>query len=68
MNKYNYILDPHCAVGSLGLEHFLKTNSCKNPGICLATAHPSKFSDVIRLFKYSISISSEKNVSLLYLL
>ena len=57
MNKYNYILDPHCAVGSLGLEYFLKTNSCKNLGICLATAHPSKFSDVIEpIIKTSIDM------------
>ena len=57
MRKYNYILDPHCAVGSLGLEYFLKTNSCKNPGICLATAHPSKFSDVIEpIIKTSVDM------------
>ena len=57
MKKYNYILDPHCAVGSLGLEHFLKTNSCKNQGICLATAHPSKFSDVIEpIIKTSVDM------------
>ena len=47
IKKYNYILDPHCAVGLLGLEKFAKLNNYKNLGICLATAHPSKFSDII---------------------
>ena len=57
LKKYNYILDPHCAVGLLGLEKFIKLNNCKNPGVCLATAHPSKFSDVIEpLIKCNIDM------------
>ena len=44
--KYNYVADPHGAVGYLGLKHFLK----KNPdyyGIFLETAHPIKFRDTV---------------------
>jgi threonine synthase len=44
--KYNYVADPHGAVGYLGLQDFLK----KNPdyyGIFLETAHPIKFRDTV---------------------
>lgn len=43
----NYVLDPHGAVGYLGLKAFLK----KNPdytGVFLETAHPSKFLEVVQ--------------------
>ena len=43
---YNYMLDPHSAVGLLGLNNFLKINS-DFEGIFLGTAHPAKFSDII---------------------
>jgi len=39
--KYNYVLDPHGAVGYLALKEFQKKNSCA--GIILETAHPAKF-------------------------
>ncbi len=44
-NKYDYLLDPHTAIGVFaGLE-----NQQKNiPMICLATAHPAKFADTVR--------------------
>ena len=38
-----YILDPHGAVGLLGLNKYLKINS-KDIGVFLETAHPIKFS------------------------
>lgn len=45
--NYNYILDPHGAIGYLGLLKYLST--LKNPnnviGIFLETAHPIKFID-----------------------
>ena len=41
-----YVIDPHGAVGLLGLNKYLKINS-KNIGIFLETAHPIKFSDNI---------------------
>ncbi|MGB5242394.1 MAG: threonine synthase [Lutimonas sp.] len=44
--KYNYILDPHGAVGYLGLDAFLKGKSGWQ-GIFLETAHPVKFLDVV---------------------
>ena len=36
--KYQYILDPHTAVGVRAMEH-----ESPGPKICLATAHPAKF-------------------------
>ena len=47
LKNYEYVIDPHSAVGLLGLEKFHNLNNCKNPSICLSTAHPSKFSDII---------------------
>lgn len=41
-----YILDPHGAVGYLGLKAFLKENKGFN-GIYLETAHPVKFSETV---------------------
>ena len=46
LNDYKYILDPHSAVGLLGLENYTKDNNNFN-GIFLGTAHPSKFLDII---------------------
>ncbi|VAW22513.1 Threonine synthase, partial [hydrothermal vent metagenome] len=43
--KYNYIADPHGAVGYLGLEKYLRKNNAQ--GIFLETAHPVKFLDVV---------------------
>jgi len=44
--KYNYITDPHGAVGLLGLSEYQKEH--KNTiGISLETAHPVKFLDVV---------------------
>lgn len=44
--KYNYLLDPHGAVAYLGLKKYQKT-SPRALGIFLATAHPSKFADIV---------------------
>ncbi len=41
-----YMLDPHGAVGYLGLIEFLQNNS-GYAGIFLETAHPAKFRDVV---------------------
>lgn len=40
-----YLLDPHGAVGYLGLKAFMKDNDVV--GIFLETAHPAKFLDVV---------------------
>src|SRR6185503_5151299 len=41
-HKYNYTLDPHGAVGYLGLQKYLNDNPNKK-GVFLETAHPVKF-------------------------
>ena len=45
--KISYILDPHGAVGYLGLKDYFKEASSSANGIFLATAHPSKFLEVV---------------------
>ena len=42
--KYNYLADPHTAVGLYGINKIMDKNQV---GIVLATAHPGKFADVI---------------------
>lgn len=43
-----YTLDPHGAVGYLGLQHFRQENpETTAPGIILETAHPAKFLEVV---------------------
>ncbi len=44
--EYQYIADPHGAVGYLALERYLKGHAGQK-GIFLETAHPVKFYDVI---------------------
>ena len=46
-SKFNYIVDPHGAVGYFGLMNFLNLHPEKK-GICLGTAHPAKFLNVVR--------------------
>lgn len=45
-NEFNYIADPHGAVGYLGLKKYLE-NSPDSYGIFLETAHPVKFLDIV---------------------
>lgn len=44
--RSGYILDPHGAVASLGLDQYLNDHPCAS-GIFVETAHPAKFSDII---------------------
>lgn len=44
--KAGYILDPHGAVGYLGLQKYLSSNKKLN-GVFLETAHPGKFKEVV---------------------
>ncbi len=44
--KFNYTLDPHGAIGYLGLKKYQSQNS-ENVGVFLETAHPAKFLDVV---------------------
>ena len=44
--RTGYTIDPHSTIGFLGLKDYLRGHSEAN-GFFLATAHPSKFSDVV---------------------
>jgi threonine synthase len=44
--KYNYIIDPHGAVGTLAVKEYQKVNNDKSNYVVLETAHPAKFLDV----------------------
>ena len=46
--KYDYVLDPHGAVGFYALEKYLEKNPDKK-GIFLETAHPVKFDSVEKI-------------------
>lgn len=46
--RYDYVMDPHGAVGYLALEAYFKEYP-KNQGIILETAHPSKFKDDVEM-------------------
>ena len=46
-NSYNYIMDPHSAIGYLGLKSYLKNPRSDVNGIFLSTAHPIKFKEEV---------------------
>jgi len=52
--KHNYLLDPHGAVGYLGLTNHLKKH--QGTGIFLETAHPAKFDSTIKEVIGSVNI------------
>jgi threonine synthase len=45
--NHQYTMDPHGAIGYLGLKKYLKENNDDTIGIFLETAHPGKFKDVV---------------------
>ncbi len=45
--QYNYLPDPHGAVGYYGLEKYREQYGSQEPGIFLETAHPAKFHEVL---------------------
>ncbi len=47
-SQFNYILDPHGAVGYAALKQYLKVSGWKNKTILLETAHPAKFLDAVQ--------------------
>jgi threonine synthase len=54
-DKYNYIIDPHGAVGYLALKAFQENHAVQ--GVILETAHPAKFlEDVERILNRPIDI------------
>ncbi len=44
---HGYVLDPHTAVGYRALERALKKNTENVVGVVLATAHPTKFPEIV---------------------
>lgn len=47
-DKYNYIIDPHGAVGCLAVDTFEASSKGQYNNIVLETAHPAKFLDVFK--------------------
>lgn len=45
-DKKNYVLDPHGAIGYLGIKKHMSLNKCST-GVFLETAHPIKFSELL---------------------
>ena len=46
-NEYGYLIDPHTAIGVLGLNKYRNETNSITKGVVLSTAHPGKFADVI---------------------
>ncbi len=46
-NEYDYIIDPHTAVGILGLEKYQEGHLSTLPGVVISTAHPAKFPESV---------------------
>ncbi|MCI0523452.1 MAG: threonine synthase [Bacteroidales bacterium] len=63
--RSGYILDPHGAVASLGLESYIRDHP-GTEGILAATAHPAKFSEVVEpIIGEKLSVPSSLNRFLL---
>lgn len=61
-NRYDYIIDPHGAVGYLALSEYQKEYP-NTHGIILETAHPSKFKpDVERVLGHEIDVPERLSV------
>jgi threonine synthase len=58
INKFNYIPDPHGAVGFLGVKDFIGSNP-NYKCIILETAHPAKFSEVINLYTDNLVVPDQ---------
>ena len=46
-NRNNYLMDPHSAIGYLGIKSYLSYHSTNSSGIFLSTAHPIKFKEQV---------------------
>ena len=46
-DEFGYLIDPHTAVGVLGLNKYREKTNSKTKCVVLSTAHPGKFADVI---------------------
>jgi len=59
LDKHGYLLDPHGAVGYLGLMKYMAEHSGKTSGVFLETADPAKFAeDVEKITHQKPPISS----------
>ncbi len=65
-DKFNYIVDPHGAVGYLALNKYIGEKKLKDyNGIILETAHPAKFSDIMEdALNYKIPVPERLKKSL----
>ncbi len=45
--RYGYIIDPHTAVGILGLEKYQGMHHSRRKGVVISTAHPAKFPESV---------------------
>ena len=58
--RYSYVIDPHTAVGMLGLHEYLKNSSRNTQGVVVSTAHPAKFPERVEpVIKTSITIPDQ---------
>lgn len=55
-DSYDYIMDPHGAVGYLAAEQFIKDHGYQKDVVVLETAHPSKFLPVMEPILGSIEV------------
>lgn len=56
-DKFDYVLDPHGAIGYMGLTDYLNENPSDVNGVFLETAHPAKFfEDVESVIKQKVSM------------
>jgi threonine synthase len=63
--KYNYVIDPHGAVGYLALKDYVKNNTGDYNSIILETAHPAKFLDEVeKVIGKKIEMPERLNISL----
>ena len=59
-NNCNYLVDPHTAIGILGMNKFKENINKNNMGIVLATAHPAKFQDIVEpIIKKSVQLPDQ---------
>ena len=59
-HQYNYILDPHGAVGYISLLRYLDEHP-EDAGIILETAHPIKFPDALERLSIKVELPSQVN-------
>ena len=57
MQKYNYVLEPHAAIGYLAWQKYISETKTPVTGIILGTAHAAKFyDDVVRIINSKINV------------